>query len=171
MKTALVCLGIALVCPAGLLAQHTHSPYAGDRTREIKALSAQELEAYLKGEGMGMALPAELNSYPGPRHVLELAEELGLSVEQEEATRRIYASMESQAIELGAQIVDLERRLDHQFAMRTITPAALDSLTSEIAELRGRLRAVHLRAHIQVAEVVSEAQREKYDWRRGYGGH
>ena len=85
MKTALVCLGIALVCPAGLLAQHTHSPYAGDRTRELKALSAQELEAYVKGEGMGMALPAELNSYPGPHHVLELAEELGLSVEQKEA--------------------------------------------------------------------------------------
>jgi hypothetical protein len=31
---------------------------------------------------MGLALPAELNGYPGPIHVLELSDKLGLSAEQ-----------------------------------------------------------------------------------------
>jgi hypothetical protein len=48
-------------------------PYAGWQARSIKALSRQQIEDYLQGRGMSMALPAELNGYPGPRHVLELA--------------------------------------------------------------------------------------------------
>ena len=38
-----------------------------------------ELEA---GSGWGLALPAELNGRPGPAHLLELKEALGLSPEQ-----------------------------------------------------------------------------------------
>jgi hypothetical protein len=34
------------------------------------------------GRGMGLALPAELNGYLGPIHVLELSDKLGLSAEQ-----------------------------------------------------------------------------------------
>ncbi|MDL1878575.1 hypothetical protein FBQ85_25940, partial [Cytophagia bacterium CHB2] len=63
-----------LAAPA--LAQHQHSPYAGEESREIKSLSPQEIRMYLEGHGMGLAKAAELNHYPGPRHVMELAKQL-----------------------------------------------------------------------------------------------
>lgn len=58
-----------------------HGSYAGFHSREIKALSASDVEGLQQGRGMGLALPAELNGYPGPMHVLELADELNLTEE------------------------------------------------------------------------------------------
>jgi hypothetical protein len=139
-----------------LQAEHNHSPYANHQTRDIKALSADEVEGYLSGAGLGMALPAELNGYPGPRHVLELADSLELSQEQIAAVRRIFDSMESQAIDLGAQVVELERQLDAAFGERTI------------ARLQGQLRGVHLQAHLEVTDVLTPGQRLAYDRLRGY---
>jgi hypothetical protein len=52
------------------------------QTRPIKALSEQQVADLQAGRGMGLALPAELNGYPGPAHVLELADKLGLSADQ-----------------------------------------------------------------------------------------
>ena len=49
------------------------APYAGQQARAIKSLSDEDIAALLKGEGMGMAAAAELNGYPGPAHVLQLA--------------------------------------------------------------------------------------------------
>ncbi len=151
-----------------LQAEHNHSPYANHQTRDIKALSADEVEGYLSGAGLGMALPAELNGYPGPRHVLELADSLELSQEQIAAVRRIFDSMESQAIDLGAQVVELERQLDAAFGERTISPATVTTLTNEIARLQGQLRGVHLQAHLEVTDVLTPGQRLAYDRLRGY---
>ena len=46
---------------------------------DIKSLSQDEQSALLAGRGMGLARPAELNGYPGPTHVLELAAQLDLN--------------------------------------------------------------------------------------------
>jgi hypothetical protein len=62
------------------------SPYSGEERREIKALSKEEVNGYLSGDGMGFAKVAELNHHPGPRHVLELADQLQLSDEQRRRT-------------------------------------------------------------------------------------
>ena len=60
----------ALLCAAAVYgAEHSGAPYAGMEKREIKALSASERAALLEGQGMGLALAAELNGYPGPVHV------------------------------------------------------------------------------------------------------
>lgn len=48
-------------------------PYAGQQERMIKALSTSEIDGLKKGKGMGLAKAAELNHYPGPRHVLDEA--------------------------------------------------------------------------------------------------
>ena len=149
-------------------AQHNHSPYSNHQTREIKALSADEVEGYLSGAGLGMALPAELNSYPGPRHALELADSLALSQEQIATVRQIFEAMESQAVDLGVQVVELELRLDAEFAERTISPSTLTLLTGKIARLQGQLRAVHLLAHLGVTDVLTPEQRHEYDRLRGY---
>ena len=47
----------------------SHKPYAGMESRAIKALSPQQIADLREGRGMGLALPAELNGYPGPMHV------------------------------------------------------------------------------------------------------
>jgi hypothetical protein len=73
MKSLLLAaVGLVLIAgPTTAQHQHQQSPYADLKGREIKALSPEELAQYEAGEGMGLALAAELNRYPGPRHVLD----------------------------------------------------------------------------------------------------
>jgi len=49
---------------------NAQTPYAGMQMRSIKALSDQQIADLAAGRGMGLALAAELNGYPGPSHVL-----------------------------------------------------------------------------------------------------
>src|SRR5882762_2364055 len=92
------------------------TPYAGQQERSIKALSADDVAALLKGEGMGMAKAAELNGYPGPTHVLTLAKELALTKSQLQQVTAIYDRMSAAAKPLGVELVDRERVLDQLFA-------------------------------------------------------
>ena len=124
------------------------SPYTGQEKREIKALAKQEIDGYLSGDGMGFAKAAELNHYPGPRHVLELAEKLQLSGEQRKRTQAIFESMKSHAVSLGKQLVEKEQLLESRFAEGTISDAELEQLVTETAVIQGKLRTVHLRAHL-----------------------
>ncbi len=75
--------------------------------------------------GLGMALAAELNKYPGPRHVLELGPALGLSVDQESKIQAIFDEMQNEARSFGRLIVELERDLDQTFVEGTISEACL----------------------------------------------
>ncbi len=165
----LAAVGLALTGGA-LAAQHQHqqSPYADLKGREIKALSAEELQQYEAGEGMGLALAAELNRYPGPRHALELAEDLGLSDDQTRRVQEIRDEMSSRAVRLGRQIVAHERELDRAFADRTIDDARLQASTAEIGRLQGALRFAHLRAHLAMVRILSSEQVSRYEMLRGY---
>ena len=135
-----------------------HSPYAGEQGRDIKALSVREVADLLAGRGMGMARAAELNGYPGPMHVLELRDRLGLTPEQEAAVRASFARMEAAAKPLGAELVERERALDRAFAGAAVTTDALRSMTAAIGDVQGRLRAVHLAAHVETRAVLTEEQ-------------
>lgn len=161
---------VLLVAPSIARAQdHEHrSPYAEHAGREIKALSAEEIAGLLSGEGMGLALPAELNGFPGPRHVLELKSELGLSPGQERQVQVIFDAMAKEAREAGARIIELERQLDREFADRTINEEVLDGSLRVLALQRAHLRAVHLKAHLRLWPVLTEEQRMHYDDLRGY---
>lgn len=99
------------------------TPYAGLQQREIKALSPEESRALLEGQGMRLALPAELNGYPGPTHVLELAQPLQLTLQQRHATQALMDAHKAEARALGAQVVEAERALDRAFAQKTVTEA------------------------------------------------
>lgn len=80
MRSHLAILLATAFATAPATAQHHHSgqghpalsSYAGTQARPVKALSDQQLADLRAGRGMGMALPGELNGYPGPVHVLEL---------------------------------------------------------------------------------------------------
>jgi hypothetical protein len=65
---------------------------------------------------MGLALAAELNGYPGPYHVLELADKLELSADQRVSIQRLFDSMKAEALPLGAKLIEQEADLDKQFA-------------------------------------------------------
>lgn len=80
MTTRLVAAVLLLAFSGAMHAQH--QPYAGQHERELKALSVEEVNQYTAGAGMGYAKSAELNHFPGPMHVLELAEPLKLTAAQ-----------------------------------------------------------------------------------------
>lgn len=161
---------IAVTSPIAAQEAGTPSPYAGQETREIKALSAAEIEGYLGGMGMGFALPAELNGYPGPLHVLELGDRLELSPEQRASVEAIFRDMRESAIEAGKRFVDAERALDQLFASGAATEAALAEHTEAASRINGELRTIHLLAHIATRELLSAEQIRRYDELRGYTG-
>lgn len=165
-------LTLACVAPASAQVDHRHadhSPYAGTmEERAIKALASEEVEGLLAGEGLGFALAAELNGLPGPRHVLDLAEELELDPRQRSAVEAVHARMDEAARDLGRRLVEEERHLDHLFAQGHATSEAVRNRTASIAGLRGELRAVHLVAHLETAEVLSHEQVATYTRLRGY---
>ncbi len=150
------------------MAVHSQSPYAGEETREIKSLSRSEIDGYLQGHGMGYAKAAELNHYPGPRHVLDLANELALTGEQIKQTQAIFDRMKAQAIELGTQLVEKVAEPDRQFADGLIHATSLEVLVSNMAMLEAKIRIAHLSAHLEQKALLSNEQVTLYDKLRGY---
>ena len=148
---------------------HGQSSYAGHTDRAIKALSAEQIEGLRAGSGMGFALAAELNGYPGPLHSLEVADAMHLSAEQRQKTQALYEEMLERSRALGERIVELEAELDAQFANRTITEDGLRRLTARIAEATGELRFNHLRYHLEMTALLRPHQVELYNRARGYG--
>lgn len=169
LLTALALTAAAPV-PGAAQAHGAHSTHAGKEVREIKALSAGEVEEILAGRGMGLAIPAELNRYPGPRHTLDLAGELRLTEVQAAGSRAAFEEMQREAVSLGREYLDRERELDRMFAERTVTEEALRRVTAEIARLQGARRYVHLRAHLQTTALLTPEQIEAYHRHRGYAG-
>lgn len=171
MKHLLACsvIGLALLGPGAPAAAQT-SGYAGQEAREIKAMSAEDVGAYLSGKGMGLAKAAELNGYPGPAHVLELASKLELTPEQRAKTQSLFASMEARAMSLGRALIDEERKLDRLFASKAIDPDSLNRTLDAIGDLQAKVRGVHLEAHLDQVKILTPQQTERYAVLRGYAG-
>ena len=192
MKSLAVTAALALALAAPALAQTDHaqtdhancpmagksekkaapaaekSPYLDRAPLPVKALTADQIRQYREGMGMGMAIPAELNGYPGPRHVIDMAGEIELTAEQKAQMEDLFESMRVEAVRLGEEIVDLETRLDRAFSSGSMTRDELARLTGEIAVRQGKLRYTHLRAHIAAKEILTPAQVEAYNRARGY---
>lgn len=83
-----------------------HVFYGAQQVPELKALSGEEIRGLLNGDGMGTAKVAELNHYPGPRHVLDLAYQSNLSEKQRKETQKIFDKMREEAVRLGKLIRD-----------------------------------------------------------------
>lgn len=148
------------------------TPYAGMQTRSIKALSEQQIADLSAGRGMGLALAAELNGYPGPAHVLELADRLDLSTDQRTRVQGLFDSMKAEAVPLGSRLLQQEAELDREFANHAVTPESLKTSTAAIAVTQGVLRETHLKYHLLTSEVLTPPQMMKYAELRGYGsGH
>lgn len=164
-------IGLAMVAVIALVAgaAWAQQPYAGLERRSVKALSVEQMADLRAGRGMSLALAAELNGYPGPAHVLEHAQPLALSEEQERRTRDLFAAMQAEAIPLGERLIAQESELDRAFAANTITPPMLAELTSAIGATQGALRAAHLKYHLSQIALLTPHQVRRYGELRGYG--
>ena len=163
-------LGITLLflCLAtAATAQHAQ-PYAGEHERDIKALSEQEVKQYLSGAGMGYAMAAELNGYPGPMHVLELAADLRLTDQQRGRVQQLMDQHKAEARSIGAKLVEAERALDVLFKSGKADQKALTGSVLNVAHLQGEYRLSHLQTHLRTKELLSEEQVAIYVRSRGY---
>jgi|SRR5882724_8493143 len=106
----LVACGLMAAGISGVRAET--SPYTGMQNRSLKALSEQQIEDLRGGRGMGMALAAELNGYPGPAHVLDLASPLDLTEAQRGRTQALFEEMQKTAMPLGNEVLATETELD-----------------------------------------------------------
>ena len=163
-------IACSLLVAAGAAMADQPGPYAGQHDREIKALSPQETQDYLQGKGMGYAKAAELNHYPGPAHVLELADQLGLTAEQRDATTRLANAHHAEARAIGIKRVDAERQLDALFHRGKADERSLADAVLLAAILEGEYRLSHLETHRRLRALLTEDQVKRYDELRGYGG-
>jgi Spy/CpxP family protein refolding chaperone len=144
-------------------------PYSGMQTRPIKALSDQQVADLKAGRGMALALAAELNGYPGPSHLVELSDQLGLTAEQLSSLKGMFDAMKAETIPIGENLVAQEQELDRLFAEKVISEEELKAATQTIGETQARLRNAHLRYHLQARAILQPAQISRYAELRGYG--
>ena len=167
MKKAVLILGLGIVAIGTIAA----SPYKAFTDRPVKAMSAERIDALRTGKGAGYALAAELNGYPGPRHVIDLADGLGLTAEQKAAAQKLFDEMQAEAVPLGTALVEAETALESLFRSGRVTETPLVRQTAEIGALDACLRATHLKYHLAMKGALSRHQIALYDRQRGYGGH
>ncbi|MEM8558175.1 MAG: hypothetical protein AAGG50_10170 [Bacteroidota bacterium] len=141
---------------------------APPRDRRVTALSDREIEGYLAGRGMGLAVPAERNHFPGPLHVLDLRDTLGLSPAQQAYAEQLRQQVGEQAPRLGEAYIAAERALDSLFVHQVATEANVRRASRAVADVLGDLRALHLVAHIAMRDTLRPDQVGLYDEMRGY---
>lgn len=144
--------------------------YEGQRNREIKALSTDEVKQYLSGAGMGYARPAELNRFPGPMHVLELADKLDLTPEQRERTKALMDAHKAEARAIGAKRVEAERAIEMLFRSGKVDETELATSVRAASVLEGEYRTSHLETHRRMRAMLSDEQVARYVRLRGYEG-
>jgi len=166
MKTPWMALSLVL---AALPASAQHTPYGGQQTRAIKSLSDEELQEVRRGGGMGFAKPAELNGLPGPSHLLELAEAIGLTPSQTQTLQQLFRTMEADAIAEGEKLIAAEKALDEAFQKHPPTDADLRGLITRAEASRASLRYIHLVTHLHTPALLTPAQIARYNELRGYG--
>ena len=158
--------------PPALLAQMTvptPGPYAGQQHSSVRGLTEEEITTFRSGAGMGLARPGEINGYPGPRHALALADELGLTDDQRAALRALEGQVLAETVPLGERFLERYAALEQAFREGTITAGSLQERTAEIGQIEGQLRAAHLKYHLLTRPLMTDEQIARYSQLRGYG--
>jgi hypothetical protein len=156
---------------SGHVINNTISKYTGQENRLIKSLSPEDIESLQTGTGDafgGMAKLAELNGYPGPRHVLDLANELELSNKQKANITTIYDNMKKKAAVLGQEIISIEKIANEEFINKTITDYQMKQLIFKSSQIYGQLRYTHLITHLKILDILTPEQVNLYNNLRGY---
>ncbi len=170
MKTSVSFMAILALTGAAIASAQPHemSPHAGKQSRQIASLSDNDVAAIRKGTGWGLALPAEINGAPGPRHVLDFAEPLDLSDDQIAQITAVFEEMKRSAISAGDEFIAAEKALNDAFQRGGLDQSELARLVEQAGETRAGLRLVHLSAHLKTLPLLTEKQVELYAQLRGY---
>jgi Spy/CpxP family protein refolding chaperone len=173
---ALASLVISLMAggPAAAQSGHGHQPpghvpqpgaAAADSQAPHQRMAAfqREIDEVLAdGRGAGLAFAADQNGYPGPLHVLELTRELQITAEQEARMRGLFETMRREARVRAGHLAAAEAGLARLFADRAADERAVRTAVQDAEAARRDVRLVHLLAHLQTHDVLTEAQRQKY---------
>ncbi|MDX1554818.1 MAG: hypothetical protein R3212_02200, partial [Xanthomonadales bacterium] len=97
IRNAIAALFLSITGGSVILASDVdyRSEYVGQEQRLIKSLSPDDQVALKTGGGWGLAKSAELNGLPGPLHLLQMSDEIGLSGAQQQAIQDIYDAMKA----------------------------------------------------------------------------
>ncbi len=163
-----ISLALPLIVHAEGNSNHSVSKYAGQEQQKIKSLTPSDIEELQRGGGWGLARAAELNGVPGPAHLLELKDKIPLTVDQIEQITEIYSTMQTDAIEQGLKLIELEQGLEVHFQDRSINEVILQDYLAKIAHTRMTLRYIHLATHLLTPEILTETQITTYNQLRGY---
>src|SRR5208282_5563238 len=160
------CLSLALVTPGSVLhgvragsaapagqpggAQQAHA--ASAEMQHHHACQEEERASIERGEGFGMAMPADHAGYPGPRHVLDLAADLHLTAEQRGAIEKLFAAMHEKAVARGKELFEAEARLEQMFRDRR-PEADLREQSFRVDSIHAELRWIHLSAHLAAQKI------------------
>ena len=163
--TALLLLGTPSLAQDQLTSPYRHQVETG-----LRGLNDNEIAELKAGTGMGLARAAELNSYPGPRHVLDAvaAGKLTASPKQLERVQLVFGRMKRDAQRAGAQILAEEQQLEAGFRAAAMTDQELRSRVARIGALQAELRTIHLAAHLATRALLSDVQVARYNELRGY---
>jgi len=166
MTRALV-VGIGMVWALGSLGAAAGAQHGGHAARaapghDAVACEREFREVIAEGRGFGLAFAADRNGYPGPLHVLELRDRLGLSAEQEAKLSALMTAMVAEARPRGAALLDAEARLERLFATGTARETEVRAAVAEVERARGAVRLVHLRTHLATRNLLTEGQRRAY---------
>ena len=146
----------------------TPGPYAEQQSSSVRGLTEPEIAALGTGQGIGLARPGEINGYPGPMHVLELADDLELGDDQRATMQSLVEQMKSEAIPLGEQFLERYAALEGAFRDGSITAESLTEHTTELGRIEGQLRATHLKYHLVSRTLLTDDQLAAYAHLRGY---
>ncbi len=124
--------------------------------------SQERAEGLLAGRGMGLATPAENHGYPGPRHVLDAANVLGLTAEQKEKTTQIVAAMSAEAIPAAKHLLADEAALDQLFIDHKAVIENITAASDQAARDESVLRVIHLKYHLAMMNILTPEQVQKY---------
>src|SRR5258705_3574527 len=172
MRLRLVGMIVLSMAGSAMAADGLTSPYRDQAAREIRALTQQEVADFRDGRGMGLARAAELNGYPGPRHVLDAARagQLPLTAAQLRTVQGLFDSMAQRAQRLGGQILREEQSLEGEFRTGRINEADLRARVARIATPPGQPRAGHLRTHLENRAALTRQHGPRYHERRRDAG-
>jgi Spy/CpxP family protein refolding chaperone len=126
-------------------------------------------ETIRDGRGFGLAFVADQQGYPGPLHVLELKDRLGLSRDQEAKAQALLAAMFAESRPKSARLLDAEAKLRRLFAAGPPDDAAVRAAVAEVETARADVRLVHLLFHLKMRDALTDEQRRVYQEAR-WGG-
>ncbi|MFZ5752099.1 MAG: hypothetical protein ACOY5U_13685 [Pseudomonadota bacterium] len=95
---------------------------------------------------------------PGPAHLPQTKDEIGLSADPMGQIRAIFARMDAEAIAEGARLIDAEARPDAAFRDRSVTGESLKAMLAESEAIRERLRCIRLSPHLLTPALLSADQ-------------